>query len=169
MHTEVGQFYGLIAMKTLKPLEERYWRKYLSTVAPEKIPEAPRVEARYAGNKLITDGLLDLYLIGKKTAGSSIAEDFQSAGDPLPKVGSYWILLKSNDEPGCILKTDRIEFHKFKDVPPAIAIAEGEGDLSLEYWRRVHEELYRPHLSGWGLSEINEATVLTEFFTLVYR
>jgi len=59
--------------------------------------------------------------------------------------------------------------HKFKDVSAEIAIAEGEGYLSLEYWRKVHEELYLPFLTKWGLTDIDNATVITEYFKLVYR
>ncbi len=156
-------------MKTLTPLEEQCWNKYLSTLLPAERPENPRVEASFAGNQQITDSLLKLYLSGKKCAGSSIAEDFISAGDPLPQIGNYWIYLNSNREPSCILRTEQVVFNKFKDVPSAIAIAEGEGDLSLEYWRKTHAEFYLPHLSSWGVSNIDEATVVTEYFRIVYR
>jgi len=59
--------------------------------------------------------------------------------------------------------------NKFKDVPFEIALAEGEGDLSLDYWRRVHTEIYLPHLAGWGISSLDDATVITEFFKIVNR
>jgi len=87
----------------------------------------------------------------------------------LPQVCNYWIFLNSRNEPSCILKTEKIVTHKFKDVPVEIAIAEGEGDLSLEYWKRVHGQLYSPHLASWGIKGIEEATVITEFFSVVYR
>ena len=156
-------------MKPLKPNEQKYWQNYLDSLKPEERPQAPWVEAAFAGNRSITDGLIELYFAGKKTAGSSIVEDFLTAKDPLPKVGNYWIYLDSKDQPRCILRTEKVVFHKFKDVPVEIAIAEGEGDLSLEYWRRVHTEIYSPHLASWGISDINEATVVTEFFKMVYR
>jgi 5-formyltetrahydrofolate cyclo-ligase len=156
-------------MKKMSSLEIQYWEKYLETLTKQEHPINPKVEASFAGNKEITDELLQLYLSGKKTAGSSILEDFISAGDPLPKVGNYWIFLNSKNEPSCILKTIKIVLNKFRDVTVEIAIAEGEGDLSLEYWRKVHEEIYAPNLSGWGVSNIEEATVITEFFEIIYR
>lgn len=155
--------------KLLKPAEQSYWQAYLDSLAPDERPRDGKVEAAHAGNREITDGLLQLYLCGKKTAGSSIAEDFLSAGDPLPKAGNHWIFLNSRDEPSCILRTERVVFHKFKDVPAEVAVAEGEGDLTLEYWRRVHAALYLPHLPEWGVAHIDEATVVTEFFRLVYK
>ncbi len=153
----------------MSTLEIQYWEKYLETLTKQEHPINPNVEASFAGNKEITDELLQLYLSGRKTAGSSIVEDFMSAGDPLPKVGNYWIFLNSKNEPSCILKTVKIVMNKFRDVPVEIAIAEGEGDMSLEYWRKVHEEIYGPYLSEWGVSNIEEATVITEFFEIIYR
>ncbi len=156
-------------MKNLKQPEELFWLEYLKTTPPG-LPEIPRITASYAGNKLTTDDLLHLYLIDKKTASSSILEDFTSANEPIPKIGDFWIILNSKDEPSCILRTERVVvFNKFKHVTKEIAIAEGEGDLSLEYWRRVHKDFYSPFLKSWGLTDIEDATVITEFFKIVYK
>ena len=120
-------------MKSLSPLQYQYWDQYLKTIPEVDRPFHPFVEASYAGSREVTDALLKLYLAGKKTAGSSIAEDFRSVGDSLPQVGNYWICLKSDGEPGGILRTEKVVMNNFKDVPVEIAVAEGEGDLSLEY------------------------------------
>ena len=155
----------------LKPLEQAHWQKYvdaLSASQKEKMNEV-FVSAGYAGNPQITDELLGLYLCGRKTAGSSLMEDFLSCGERLPQVGDHWIYLDSSGTPRCILKTEKIVVNKFKDVPEEIAVAEGEGDLSLAYWKRVHSELYMPFLKTWGVENLDEAWVLTEFFSIVYR
>lgn len=153
----------------LDNIQKFYWDKFISSLSPCLHPVNPNVTASFAGNKEITDELLNLYLIGKKTAGSSVVEDFLSAGDELPQVGNYWIFLNSNEEPSCILKTVDIKIHKFNEVPEEVAVAEGEGDLTLEYWRKVHSDLYTPFLKTWGLNDIHDATIITEFFEIVYR
>lgn len=61
------------------------------------------------------------------------------------------------------------EPHCFRDVPERIAVAEGEGDLSLDYWRKSHAAHYSPHLEEWGIVDLEGATVVTEHFTLVFR
>ncbi|MCP2329398.1 uncharacterized protein YhfF [Hamadaea flava] len=155
-------------MRQLSEVQSSFWQAYLETLSPESRPADPFVEAAFAGPRESTDELLDLYLRGRKTAGSSIKEDFVTAGDPLPRVGNFWILLNSRDEPGCLLRTEKIAVHKFYDVPPEVAVAEGEGDLSLDYWRRVHQAIYEPHLAEWGLASIADATVVTEYYTLVF-
>jgi len=144
-----------------------FWKTYLAA-HPEVSPSAP-VEAAFAGRREGTDALISLYLHGRKTAGSSLLRDFVSNGDPLPQPGDHWIALDSRDRPKIILKTVSTEVHRFKDVPERIAVAEGEGDLSLEYWKRVHAGFYAPHLAEWGIADIHDAEVVTEHFEIVHR
>lgn len=127
-----------------------------------------RVVAGHPGSTEIADQLIDLYLSGKKLAGSSLLEDYLTAGEPLPQAGDHWIALASNGDPRCILRTERVEIHAFLEVPERVAQAEGEGDLSLKYWRDVHTQHYAPYLREWGLADIEEAGVVTEFFSLVF-
>ena len=154
-------------VKALTEPEKQYWQSYLNT-SPAGLSKKIFVEASYAGNQSSTDQLLALYLSGKKTAGSSMAEDFTSSGEPLPQVGNFWILLNSLDEPSCILRTERVVLTQFKNVSEEIARAEGEGDLSLQHWRDSHRRFFAPFLAGWGVAHIDEATVVTEFFRIVH-
>ena len=62
-----------------------------------------------------------------------------------------------------------MEINRFKDVPQSIADAEGEGDRTLAHWRKVHSELYAPHLKQWRIDNLDEAEVITEHFELVFR
>jgi len=152
----------------LKANEKQYWERYLE-MRPADGCDVPHVTADYAGSSKDTDELLRAYLEGRKTAGSSFLEDYLTANDPIPQVGNYWILLASDGEPSCLLRTVKIKIYKFKDVTEEIAVAEGEGDCSVEYWRRVHAKSYTPHLKAWGIYDIEEATVITEFFRVVFH
>lgn len=152
----------------LKSTELAYWQKFVSSTGEPNLNNAV-VTAGYAGTPEITDGLLALYLNGKKTAGSSPVEDFLVTGDRMPQVGDYWIFLNSKGEPSLILKTEKTVLNKFENIPAEIAIAEGEGDLSVAYWKKVHGELYAPYLEKWGVKDIGELTILTEYFKIVFR
>ena len=152
---------------TLTPQQQRFWWDYLAD-HPEVGASGGAVVAGCPGSPEIADRLIGLYLAGVKTAGSGLVEDYAAAGDPLPQVGDHWIALGGDERPRLILRTDRVETHRFLDVPERIAVAEGEGDLSLAYWRRAHTRHYAPHLQEWGLRDIDDATVVTEFFTLVH-
>jgi uncharacterized protein YhfF len=151
----------------LNERELAYWKSYLKAL-PEK-PLNRFVEAGIPGDDKIADQLLALYLSGKKSAGSSLVKDFEIAGDPLPEVGNFWIILDSNKEPRCIVKTVRVEIYQFDQVPEEVAIAEGEGDLSLEYWREAHIDFFTPFLESWGITDLDREKLITEFYELVHR
>ncbi len=156
-------------MKNLKPLEQSFWKDYLASLPPKIRLKKPFVYAGYAGGRKNTDALIRLYRAGKKTAGSGLVKDYATAGDPLPKVGDYWILLDSRDRPQFLLKTLRTELNLFGRIPKSVARAEGEGDLSVAYWKKAHARFYFPFLSEWGLDDIDKAVVITEHFEIVHR
>lgn len=147
--------------------QQVFWDEFVAGQSDSTAPDGV-VVAGCPGGPEIADQLIALYRSGVKTAGSGLVEDYESAGDPLPRPGDHWIALGGDGEPRLILRTERVEVHRFPDVPESIAIAEGEGDLSLDYWRSAHAARYAPHLAEWGLGDITDATVVTEFFTLVY-
>lgn len=164
---EIQQANKKPVVMNLNKIELEYWNSYLSTL--DEKPTQPMVEASIAGNEEIADQLLDLYLMGKKTAGSGLVKDYELSGDDLPKVGNYWIILDSQKVPRCIVKTVRVEIHQFDQVPKEVAIAEGEGDLSLEYWQKAHIEFFTPFLENWKIDDLNKEQVVTEFFEVVYK
>lgn len=163
-------------MTKLNPAEQKFWSDYLAaSVTPgeaaariDALAKA-NVRAGIPGDLSIADELLNLYLQGKKTAGSSLVRDFEVAGDPLPRVGDHWILLDSRGAPRCIAKVVRVEFHRFDEITLEIARAEGEGDLSLEYWRSAHQTFFAPYLPTLGISDLESAEIVTEFFEVVHR
>ena len=85
------------------------------------------------------DKLCSLVLNGIKKATSSVYILYQIENEPLPKVGEYSVILDSKDNAVCIIKTTKVSVAKYKDVPSSFAEKEGEGDLSLGYWRKVHK------------------------------
>ena len=62
-----------------------------------------------------------------------------------------------------------VEIHSFDSVPERVAIAEGEGDLSLSYWREAHASFFAPYLAELGISELGQAEIVTEFFEVLYQ
>ncbi len=147
--------------------QQKYWNSYLETIKDK--PTNPTIIVGFAGNQEIADELLELYLSGKKTAGSALLKDYEVTGDPLPLIGNFWIILNSNNEPKCIVRTIRVESYQFDQVPKEVAIAEGEGDLSLEYWRKAHIDFFNPYLEEWGVIDLDKETLITEFFEVVYK
>lgn len=154
--------------ENLKPTERIFFEKYLDSLLHEERLKISHVSAGVAGNLEMADSLLNLYLNGKKTAGSSLLEDYLSAGDPLPKSGNHWIILDSHQVPRCIVRTVKVEQYRFNEIPESVAVAEGEGDFSLRYWREAHRSFFTPFLSSLKIAVLEEAQVIVEFLEVVF-
>lgn len=93
------------------------------------------------------DELLDLVLSGTKTATASALWDYEAEGEDLPTVGTLGIVVDSDAVPRALVVTTRVRVVPFDEVDEAHAHAEGEGDRTLEHWRRVHREFFSTHAS----------------------
>ncbi len=87
------------------------------------------------------DALLDLVLAGTKTATASALAEYGDDG-PLPEPGTLGILLDGRGHPRALIATTVVEVVPFAEVDAEHARLEGEGDRTLEHWRRVHEEFF---------------------------
>ena len=114
------------------------------------------------------DTLAELTRTGMKTATASSGPLYALEGEPLPEVGEYSVVLNSRDEAVCVTHTTRVYTMPFCEVTAGHAYKEGEGDRSLEYWRRVHENFFRAELAEAGLEFSPEMPVVCEEFEVVY-
>lgn len=144
-----------------------FWQQYLKSSSTPSTNF--KVGFSMPGNPAIADHLVSLYLSGKKTAGSGLVKDYKLANEELPKKGDYWTVLDAASQPRCILKTVKVEICPFLEVGSHVAVAEGEGDLTIEYWRKVHREFFEPLLESWGITDLDKEEVVTEFYEMVYR
>lgn len=115
------------------------------------------------------DQLAHLVVTGKKTATASAYPLYELEGEPLPETGEYSVILDSQDRAVCIIRTMKVSVVPFHDVTAEHACKEGEGDLSLTYWRDVHEKVFAQWLREAGLDFSYDMKVVCEEFSVVYR
>ena len=114
------------------------------------------------------DNLAQLVLDGKKTATTSGYDLYDLAEEELPKEGSFDVILDEKDQAVCIIEVTKVSILPFNEVSEDHAAKEGEGDLSLNYWRRVHEELFSEWYAEEGLTFTPRSKVVLEEFRVVY-
>ncbi len=115
------------------------------------------------------DKLADLVLRGIKTATCSAYDLYLIDHEPLPKTGDYSVILDSNEEAVCIIKSIKVYVTEFNRVSEDHAFKEGEGDRSLEHWRRVHENFLTNELASVNKSFDENTKVVCEEFEVVYK
>ena len=115
------------------------------------------------------DKLAELVLQKIKTATCSAYDLYQIDNEPLPKVGDYSVILNSSDQAVCIIQTLKVYVTEFNQVSEEHAFKEGEGDRSLEYWRKVHESFLINELASVNKAFNENTKVVCEEFEVVYR
>ena len=114
------------------------------------------------------DKLAELARAGVKTATASAWDCYQAEGEPLPRAGGYSVILDSADRAVCVIRTTKVYTVPFSQVSPRHAWKEGEGDRSLAYWRKVHEDLFRRELAAIGNEFTEDMPVVCEEFEIVF-
>lgn len=114
------------------------------------------------------DQLAALVLEGTKTATSSAYPVYALEWEALPQAGQYSVIQWQNEEAACVVKTTNVYVVPFRDVSAEHAFREGEGDRSLAYWKKVHEDFFSRELSDCGLAFTEDMQVVCEEFIRVY-
>jgi uncharacterized protein YhfF len=107
------------------------------------LPEAWRdaVPFAFGDTPELADELLALVLAGRKTAACGALRQFDT--EPMPVVGRHDVVLDGRGRPAAVIETLEVVQCRFDEVDAAFARDEGEGDGSLESWRRDHETYFR--------------------------
>ncbi|MBK4879880.1 RNA-binding protein [Enterococcus faecium] len=154
-------------MEELKMNEQakKYWKEFWQGELPETNVTAE--QWGWEGTPM-ADELADLILKGIKTAScSSYDEYLYYDEDPLSKIGSYTIVLNSKDKPVGIIKYTDMTIMPMNEVTEEIARAEGEGDLSYDYWYKAHKKFFRELMPQIGKEFYEEMPLAVERFELI--
>ena len=110
-----------------------------------------------------------MILIGKKTATCGSLWEWEEEGKGLPQAGDIWVEVDGTGTPVCITETTEVTIRKYNAVDADFARSEGEGDLSLDYWRLAHKNYFSRVLSKIGREFSEEMPLICERFKLIYK
>ncbi|MGG8076683.1 ASCH domain-containing protein [Klebsiella aerogenes] len=85
--------------------------------------------------------LANLIKKGIKTASCGSFASYQQE-ESAPRIGSYNIILDGQNVPVCVIRLVSLQLVRFCDINEEFARKEGEGDLSLEYWKKEHQRFF---------------------------
>jgi len=113
----------------------------------------------FGDSEALSKELIALILAGTKRATCSLLWSWEFDGETPPGVGDLEIVLDYADHPVLIQRITHVETVSFKNVSADFAASEGEGDLSLDYWRTAHWQFFLRECARIG-REIDEAMPL---------
>ena len=149
---------------------QAYWDKFLESL-PANSPYHTKTysEGGYGDGPELMDELIQLVLIGRKTATCGSLWEWEAEDKPLPKVGNVWVELDGSGNPVCITETVEVTIRKYNEVDADFARAEGEGDLSLDYWREAHKNYFSRVLRKIGKEFSEDMPLVCERFRIIYK
>jgi len=143
-------------------MSEEFWAEFVENTGID----GP-YEAWAFGDGSLSDLATELALLvrdGPKRATAGLASEYEAGGESLPKAGDLSLILDGHGTPVCVIRTTRVEIRRFSDVDEAFAWDEGEGDRTLEWWRRAHERFFE----GLGIKIDQDTLMMLEHFDLLW-
>lgn len=121
----------------------KMWTDYLAHRGIREQDAPHHVVESFGDHPALADELLNEILHGTKRATSSLACEYDYYDERVPQPEDHCIICDGAGQPQAILRVISVERANFFEVDEEFAAAEGEGDLSLAYWRREHEKYWR--------------------------
>lgn len=86
------------------------------------------------------DELANRVLKGVKTATCANLD-----GEGIPVAGDVFVVVNGKNDPVCAIELTSVEMSVYEQVSEAHALAEGEGDGTLAYWRKEHQRFFEEY------------------------
>lgn len=149
--------------------KKEYLEKYLSTLHHEHRVQYHKFDYyHFCADEKNANICADLVRKGEKRATAGLLWDYEADQEPLPEIGQLSVITNWEDDPQCIVEITSVEIKPFKDVDAEFAFEEGEGDKSLDFWRKVHWEFFSLECDQLGREPTQEMPVVLERFKIVY-
>jgi len=110
-----------------------------------------------------------LVLSGDKRATASCLWSYEINKEDLPKEQDIYIVTNWAGLAQCVIEVEKVEITPFARITSEFAEIEGEGDKSLEYWRRVHWDFYHREMAGSNYEPSEDMLIVCEYFKVVYK
>lgn len=149
---------------------EKYWQIFLAAQPADSPYHVKPYEAEGFGDTpALADELGALVLSGIKTGTCPAVWEYEAEGQAFPHAGAIWIVLDGKGEPMCITETTEVTFRRYNEVDEEFARSEGEGDLSLNYWRKAHYNFFSRILPKFGKEFSEDMPLVCEKFRVIYK
>lgn len=145
-----------------------FWRRFCESDSGVEAGEPYQVW-HFGDNRELADELCELVLEGRKRATACLVWEAEHNPSDAPVLNGYSIITDFDGEPKCIIKTTEVRILPFNEVDEKFAAEEGEGDLSLDFWRRLHWDYFTRKCGEMGKEVSPTMEVMCERFKVVYQ
>ncbi len=146
------------------------WKAF-SSAQPEPPCEGVACSAwHFCDNRVDADELAELVRAGTKRATAGSLWAYEAVDEPLPQAGDLRVITDWDGQAACVIRTLSVDIVPFDEVSHEFAAmeGEGEGDGSLEHWRRGHLAFFTRGLAELGRRPTPVMPVVCECFEVVH-
>lgn len=144
-----------------------YWKNF-----QDKNPEYQAINQPssfyFCDNKKDADKCAELVVMKIKQASSPSVWWFKKYNETFPKIGDIAIVTNWNGDAKAIIRTTKVELVEFRKITPQYAYIEGEGDRSLDYWKKVHWDYYKREMEKFQEYPNEEMEIVCEYFETIW-
>ncbi|MGR5151226.1 ASCH domain-containing protein [Photobacterium swingsii] len=149
---------------------QNYLNQYLKSLSDSERNKYQSFSADYfCADEHNANLCAELIRIGQKTATCSLKHWYEFGDEPMPTVGHLQVVTDWNGKPICIIAIDSVDECKYSDVSAEFAYLEGEGDRSLEWWRKAHWDFFAQECVEFNIEPSEDMTLVLERFHVVYQ
>jgi|TARA_B110000908_G_C10022484_1_gene343539 uncharacterized protein YhfF len=154
-------------MKINKQSVENLWSDFIQENPENKNKKTP-ISFYFCDNKKDADECAELVVKGIKRATATSLWWFEKNNEILPKIGDQYIVTDWDGNAKAVIETIKIEQVPYNKITSEFAEIEGEGDKSLEYWKRVHKDYYTREMEPYNEQFDENMIIVCEQFKTIY-
>ena len=132
------------------------------------LPPGPVHADGFGDSEALSKELLSLIRSGRKRAGTGLLWGYEHDRDHIAKAGDIEIVLDHLQEPALVTKIIRSEVVPYCEVTAEYAAIEGEGDGSLDYWRKAHWAFFSRECKRIGREPTESMPVICNVFEVLH-
>lgn len=132
------------------------------------IPPGPVRLDGYGDSPALSEELLALIREGRKRAGTGLLWAYEADNQSIVRVGDIEIVLDFHYEPAIVTRITQVSVVPYGEVTAEYAATEGEGDGSLEYWRKAHWAFFSRECRRIGREPAETMPVVCSVFEVLH-
>ncbi len=143
------------------------WGDFLDAHLEFANEDAPRA-GHFCDNEKDANTCAELVRKDIKRATSHSLLGLQYREEPMPKIGDFFVVTDWAGKAKCIVRTTSVKLLPYFAIHAEHARLEGEGDKSLEHWRKTHWNYYTRELEPFGRVPRESMIIVFERFEKMF-
>ncbi|WMJ82236.1 ASCH domain-containing protein [Clostridium sp. MB40-C1] len=149
---------------------KKMWEDYLTSIGESIIKTNKKYTSwHFCSDEKSANELARLVKEGVKRGTTSLYYLYEVENEKIPMADEYSVITNWSGIAECIIRTKKVRVLPFKDINEELAEIEGEGDKSLEYWKKAHIDVFIEELKELGMEFTSDMMVVFEEFEVVYK